>query len=157
MELPGETDKLSGATVPFSIAAGGAIAPNVILGGELWGTAASDPTVSVNGVSQTATGTTYGVVGLGPTIKYYVMPANVFFSATPSITRMTWSDDSTNDAYRTDWGFGLRASIGKEWQVFGGWGLGVAGVVDYASNKAQDVDGTWTSWGGGVVFSASFN
>ena len=156
-EYLGDSQKLSGAGGAFSIAAGGAVAPNVILGGELWGTAVSEPTLTVNGDSGTIPDTTYGVIGMGPTIKYYVMPANVFFSATPSVTRMTFSDDNSDGAYRTEWGFGLRTSIGKEWQVAGGWGLGVAGVLDYASNKDQDVDANWTTWGGGVVFSASFN
>jgi hypothetical protein len=153
----GTTAKVSGGGVGGAVSIGGALAPNLILGAETWGSSVFNPTISVGGSSDTAVDVTYDVSGLGPKITYYVMPANLYLSATPSFTRLTLTDTVTGDRSRTDWGFGLRAALGKEWWVGERWGIGLAGVLQYSSNKDSDGGPTWSTLGGGLVFSASYN
>jgi hypothetical protein len=154
----GDSMKMSGTGVGFSLAMGGAVAPNLILGGDLWLNTAMDPRLTVNGVSGTATDMQYNVVGIGPRLTYY-LPYNIYVSATPSLTRLTFADDESSGS--TQLGFGLRTSLGVEWSTGGNWGVGVAGVFHLASNKDRD-DGfgnppTWKTRGGGVVVSFSMN
>lgn len=150
--------KLSGPGVGFSFAVGGAVAPNVILGADLWMSTVPDPklTDTYTGESLTATDTQYNVVGFGPQLKYYITPVNLYFSATPSLTRMTFADTESDSGYHTNMGFGFRGAFGKEWIAGPSWGMGLAGVVQFATN--EDDDGfKWSTLGYGVVFSASMN
>jgi hypothetical protein len=152
----GDHAEISGGGAGFSLAAGGAVVPNLILGGELWGVSVDEPEISDAEGAGTLQDVTYSVYGFGPRVTWYVMPANVYFSVTPSITQLSLDYDDVDETSETDWGLGLRAAVGKEWFVSDRWGLGVAGVLHVASNE-DDADYKWRTWGGGVVFSASFN
>jgi hypothetical protein len=153
----GDTAKVSGTGGAMAVSMGGAVVPNLILGGQFWLTTVSDPTMTLNGSSATASDTTYTVYGFGPMLKYYWMPSNLYLSATPSLTRLSLRDEVTGSTGETEWGIGLRAALGKEWYVSRTLGLGLAGVLDVSSNKDTNGGPTWTSWGGGLVFSVSFN
>jgi hypothetical protein len=149
----GDSAEIRGAGLPLSFAIGGAVAPNLILGASFWSTVVADPTFEVNGVSADSSAT-YTTTGFGPMLTVYV-PGNVFVSLVPSLTRLTIEEgDSTA---RTQMGAGLRASIGKEWRIGYDWGLGVALVGHICSNKDSDGGPTWTTSGGGVVFTASYH
>lgn len=153
--------EVSGAGVTFGVGGGYAVVPNLIVGAQLWGTSVPDPDVRDDYYgSSTANDWTYGVVGVGPMVRYYFMPINLYLSATPSIARMTLHDDGNDDNYGTRWGPALRTAVGKEWFIANRWGMGVAGVLDFASNKDNESNvgaPTWKTVGGGVVFSVSFN
>jgi hypothetical protein len=81
----------------------------------------------------------------------------VYFSATPSFTRLSLYDAFSDTTDYSRWGLGLRAAVGKEWFVSPRWGLGLAGVLHLSSNEGGPGGPTWRTWGGGFAFSASFN
>ncbi len=147
--------KYSGPAGLISVGVGGAAAPNLIVGAQLWGSSVSDVRFTLNGQSETLTNVTYDVYGFGPMLKYYFMPANVYVAATPSIAQLSLSNDHSSD--ETRWGPALRLAVGKEWYASMHWGLGIAGVLHLASNKPEGGGPTWSTVGGGVVFSASYN
>ncbi len=139
----------------FALAVGGAvIVPNLIVGGQLWGSSVSDVRYTLDGQTETLHDVTYDVYGLGALLKYYYMPANVYIAATPSVAQLSLHNEAGSD--ETDWGPALRLAVGKEWYASQHWGLGVAGVVHLASNRHEGHE-TWRTVGGGVVFSASFD
>lgn len=153
----GVSREFNGVGGVASASIGGAIVPNLILGGEIWGTGAVDPHYSEYGLEEIRDGISYNVAGYGARLTYYVMPANVYFSATPSITRLSLYDPFSDTTDYSEWGFGLRAALGKEWFVSPRWGLGVAGVIHFSTNEGGPDGPSWRTWGGGVAFSASFN
>ena len=141
---------LSGAALPLSIAIGGAVAEDWILAGDLWG--AAGPSPSGTNWGRTA----YG--GVGFNVTHYFMPANVYLSLTPSFTSLVF-DTSQPFVDRAATGFGAKVAVGKEWWVGDHWGLGMALQGYFASNDGHgNATGTkWTTWGGGFVFSATYN
>jgi hypothetical protein len=154
----GQTARFSGPGVAISAALGGAVAPNFIVGGEVWAVAVSEPKYrDWDGSSFTIVDSTYSVYGLGPQLTWFKMPANVYFSITPSLTQLSLSDDYSDESEESRWGYGVRAAIGKEWLVSPEWGIGVAGVGHFSSNEGGEDGPTWTSWGAGLVFSAGFD
>ncbi len=114
-----------------------------------------DVRLTIDGESRTISDLTYQTYGIGPMVKYYFMPINVYVAATPSFGQLSLRDDQSSD--ETKWGPALRLALGKEWYASQRWGLGVAGVLHLASNKPEGGGPTWTTVGGGVVFSASYN
>lgn len=146
--------KLSGPAGSFGVAIGGEVSQNLILAGHLYSKAISDPKASANGGSVTLNDTSWSMVGIGPQLTYYFMPANVYLSGTIAATRLVVSANGT-DA-NSDWGVGARLALGKEWWVSDDWGLGLAGLVSWSSNKDQGAE-TISSWGLGLAFSATYN
>lgn len=143
-----------GASGGMGIVIGGAVAENLILAGDFWGTGM----LGRMGMMQNgATG--YGLGGVGLNVTYYLMPANVYFSASPSVTfrsSMVHFGDSTQVSSVA--GFGAKLSVGKEWWVGDHWGLGVAGQFFGSWNGTSGGGmGTWTTLAGGVAFSATYN
>jgi hypothetical protein len=141
---------LSGAALPLSIVIGGAVAEDWILAGDLWGAAGPSP-------SGWEWGTTV-LSGAGLNVTHYFMPANVFVSITPSFTALVIAN-GTGFVERTKTGFGGKLAVGKEWWVGDHWGLGVAAEGFFAANKdnGSGSTGSWTTFGGGIVFSATYN
>jgi hypothetical protein len=156
--LNGVSDKYSGTGAGYAVAVGGAVAPNLIIGGQVFGTSVASPEETVSGGgSGTLSNVTYGFTAVGPMIKYYFMPINLYVAATPAIGRISLSDDT--GSANTKWGPALRLAVGKEWYVAPQWGLGVSGILGFGSNEV-DVGGataTYKTVNGGVVFSVSFN
>jgi hypothetical protein len=150
---PSGASSVSGAALPFSIVIGGAVAEDWILAGDLW--AAAGPSPSGSSWGNTAFG------GLGFNVTHYFMPANVYISLTPSFTSLVFDTNQgyQNFADRAATGFGVKVAVGKEWWVSDHWGLGVAAQGYFAANKGNGIAaGTnWTTWGGGFVFSATYN
>jgi hypothetical protein len=148
--------RYSGPGGVYALAVGGAvIVPNLIVGGQLWGSSVSDVRFTLDGQSETLHDVTYSVYGLGALVKYYVEPANVYVAATPSVAQLSLQNDAGSD--ETEWGPALRLAVGKEWYASQHWGLGVAGVLHLASNRHEGSGPAWRTVGGGVVFSASFD
>jgi hypothetical protein len=63
---------------------------------------------------------------------------------------------------KSDLGFGVNASVGKEWWVSENWGVGAALQFMAATMKdhqvfAGDSKPTWTAIGFALLFSATFN
>ena len=140
----------SGWGVPMSFAVGWAVAEDWILAGDAWFLAA--PSTQVGPSSTTV------VSAIGLNLTRYLMPANVFLSVTPSLSVLSINDRDNVEVRRTDYGFGAKVAVAKEWWVGDHWGLGIAGSLFLAVNGDQGTGAsTWTSFGGGVAFSATFN
>jgi hypothetical protein len=147
---------ISGPAVPVGIAVGGAVSENWILAGEVWGSLAPSPKLTFGGSSSSADDSTVTVEGVGLALTHYFMPANVYLTLTPAITLL--SNRTGDTTASTDYGFGAKLAVGKEWWVGNHWGLGVGVQVLVAVNKDKGSNSpTWTTLGGGVTFSATYN
>jgi hypothetical protein len=146
---------ISGFAGTFGFAAGGALSENSILAFHLWDNVVTNPTVSSGSSSVSTTDATLSLIAIGPEYTRY-SASNVYFSITPSLTRATLTGNGTTSD--TNWGFGLRAALGKEWWVGDHWGLGVVGHLSFSVNQDSGSNApTWTSWGGTLAFSATYN
>jgi hypothetical protein len=149
--------ELSGTAGQFSISLGGAISPNFIIGGHLWGGSVSSPDVKVNGQSFSTTGSpTLSLSAIGVDLTYYFMPINIYLTATPSIGML--SIKANGQTFDTKNGFAIRLAAGKEWWVSDNWGLGFNVNFAHSSNEDQGTNPpTWSSNLFGVALSATFN
>ncbi len=141
----------SGGAVPLSVAGGASVVENWILGAELWALAA--PT------SRSGASSTLFISGIGPTVTHYFMPVNVFVTLTPALAVLSVTDNTLGVSDRTEYGFGLRLAVGKEWWVGDHWAAGVALMGFFSTNRDQGSGSrpTWTTFGWGVGLSATLN
>jgi hypothetical protein len=147
---------ISGPAGFFGLHAGGAIAEDLILAVHLYDGAIADPKASVAGQSATLSGATVAMVALGPELTWYLMPANVYLSATVALTKVTL--EVNGSSADTQAGFGAQLGIGKEWWVSSHWGLGLVGHASFSSNKDQGTNAsTISTLGFGLAFSATYN
>jgi hypothetical protein len=132
--VDGATLGYSGFGFTFGGALGGAVAPNLIVFGEIVGTTAFNADQSYAGSPQGVSGLDVTLLGVGPGIAYYIEPANVYLSGTLAFSKVsftnTYSQYPVND---TNWGVGASFSIGKEWWIGRRWAFGFAGQVQLAS------------------------
>lgn len=143
--------RMSGGGVDFAVTAGGAPRPNLIVGCQLVVVGVSSPRATLGGAVRRLSD--LAVVGMGPTLVYYLMPANVFLQVTPAIASVAVKSATTGVTARTRDGVGLFLGAGKEWIVNERWALGLAGHAFALSN--QDLGTTVRSSGYGLVLSAS--
>ena len=154
--LGGIDASMGGFAMPLGIAIGGAVAENVILAADLWGSLAFSPTLKLGPSSANPSDTSFSLSGLGLNFTYYFMPANVYLSVSPSMTFVSLS--TANVTTDTQIGFGAKIGIGKEWWVGDHWGLGVAGQFVFSINVDEGPNPpTWTSLGGCLAFTATYN
>jgi hypothetical protein len=118
--LDGTGEAAEGVSGQLGVAVGKAMSQDLVLAAHAWG-------VTSFGLSH---GTAYSLVGFGPNLTTYVMPANLFVSITPSAT-VLWLSQSGLQA-ETEWGFGGHVSAGKEWAVHGRWGVALLGYFAFA-------------------------
>ncbi|HVP66830.1 MAG TPA: hypothetical protein VMT17_06165 [Anaeromyxobacteraceae bacterium] len=147
---------VNGFSSQFGVAVGAAIVENLILAGDFWGAIAWAPSVTVSGGTANGGSVSSNLIGIGPHVTYYFMPANVYVSVTPSVTwvSLSYADQTAS----TKAGFGMKFALGKEWWVGSHWGLGIAGQFMFSLNEDQGTNPpTWTSFAGGVSFSATLN
>jgi hypothetical protein len=146
---------ISGAAATFGIAAGGAVAEDVILAFHFWDVVATNPTLSAGGATVNNADATLTIIAFGPQITTYSTD-DLYFSITPSLTRATLSSQGVDSS--TNWGFGARAALGKEWWVSDHWGLGLAAHFSLSINQDSGSNApTWTGWGATLAFSATYN
>lgn len=146
--------RLSGFAGTFGFSAGGALSENSILALHFWDAVVTDLSYSVGSTSGTASGT-LAVFGFGPEYTRYSQQ-NFYFSISPSLTRMSASSGSSSGD--TNWGFGVRAALGKEWWASDHWGLGLVAHLSMSINEDSGSNApTWTTWAMTVAFSATYN
>jgi len=159
--VQGSNFALKGGAVGFGVAVGGTVAPNLVIYGELAFLNVSDPTLTLDGSSGTVNGTSFDHLGVGPGVTYYFMPINLFLSASLLLGRVQVNDKNNDSFGQTDFGASIHLSVGKEWWVSPQWGLGasVQGLLarNHDSGVAPGGDGTFTSTGFVVAFSATYN
>jgi hypothetical protein len=147
---------ISGVGIPLGVAVGGAVIENFILAGDFWFASALSPSFEFGGQTATASDSSFSLGGVGLNLTYYFMPANVYVSFTPSIVMASLTVSGISGD--TEAGFGGKLGVGKEWWVGDHWGLGLAGQFFFGINKDKGTDPpTWTSLGGGLAFSATYN
>jgi len=106
---------LHGLAVVSGVAIGGALQENSILAAHFFNATIYNPTVSSGGFSSSTSDSSWAMFGFGPQYTYYFMPSNMYLSTTLGLTRMHSSTNSGSGD--SDWGFGMRLSLGKEWWV----------------------------------------
>lgn len=155
---------ISGIDGAFSAAIGGAVMENLIVAGELWAASATSPQVTLNDVTVSTTDdVSLNLAGIGPSVTYYLMPANVFASISPSLGRVTIKDGRDASSAATRLGFATRLAIGKEWWVARNLGIGIAGNLHLGVNQDELATDTsritfyWTTLAGGLAFSGTYN
>jgi hypothetical protein len=130
----GTTLSYSGFGFSFAGAIGGAVAPNLIIFGEVLGTTAFNADQTYGGVSQGLSGLDVTLLGVGPGVAYYIEPANVYLSSTLAFSTVSFTDTSSQYTVSdTNWGVGASFTVGKQWWIGGRWGFGFAGQVHLAS------------------------
>jgi hypothetical protein len=141
--------ELGGVAGTIGFAAGGALSEDVIMAFHVWDAAASNPSYS-NG--STLNGS-LALFGLGGELTLY-SKEDYYVSMSPSITRLTTvSGSSSSD---TNWGFGLRFAVGKEWWVSDHWALGLVGHASMSLNS-DSAGNNWRTAAVTMAFSATFN
>jgi len=100
--------------------------------------------------------------GVGPGVRYYLMPANVFVSATALISRLTTDngmpDDSRYGLRRVSgWGATGQLAVGKEWWVASQLGLGAMAEFGLGRLPGADIWLPYTMKMASVLASVSFN
>jgi hypothetical protein len=148
--------ELSGASGDINFAIGGMVTPNLAVHGTLWGWLVSSPDVKVDGTDAgTLDDYTVNMSAYGAGITYYFMPINIYVS--PSIGLAILSVEEGGTSASTDTGFAFDATVGKEWWVGDGWGIGVAGAFGWYSVPDGDIDEKWSGPGFAVRFTATMN
>ncbi|MBX3204974.1 MAG: hypothetical protein KF764_07885 [Labilithrix sp.] len=158
----GSRVEIGGLSTIASLLVGGAVVENLIIAGELWTMRAFEPDWKSNGaplgIDMSAT-----LSGVGANVSYYLVPANVFFSVTPSVGVLAIEDRRDRSGTRTKTGFSARMAIGKEWWVASHFGIGVAanGYLGINGDELRTEAATstfyWTTHGAGVSFTGSYN
>jgi len=151
---------VSGGGLELSIAAGGVVAPNLVVFGQIVGNSSIDPKIEIKGFGSGTANGSATVSGFGVGLAYYVMPANVYLSASLLATQLAVADENGDDVGKTDIGAGINLSAGKEWWVSDNWGLG--GALQFMAARMKDKGEagskpTWTSVGFALALSATFN
>lgn len=154
--LAGTSASMSGVAIPFGIVIGGAVTENFIIAGDLWGISAVTPKFTLGGQSATASSSSFGLGGIGLNLTYYFMPHNIYLSVTPSLVGLSLSGSGIS--YSSQAGFGAKVGVGKEWWVGDHWGIGLAAQFFLGINADTGANPpTWTTLGGGLAFSATYN
>jgi hypothetical protein len=148
------SDSVSGLSVDLDAAVGGALVENLILGGEVWASVMTNPTFSGPGFSTGTSNSSVDVYMVGPQLRYYFMPANIYLAGTIGLTVINLSDSGTSIS--TDVGWGTKAAIGKEWWISSRWAIGLAGRLVVAQNQNQ-AGATLTTVAATGAFTATFN
>jgi hypothetical protein len=144
----------------FGVALGGAVMPNLIIFGNLFGMTLTDPDFEIAGTPYGSVSGTTSFFGIGPGLAYYFDPYNVYISGTVAAMQFSANDSTTNATpYESEVGFGFQGMVGKEWWVTQDWGIGIAGEIIAATGMKDKNDPT-IKWGGNtfsLVFSATYN
>ncbi len=148
--------EMKGGSGTFGLVVGGALAENLILGADIWGTSAPSPTITVGSSSFSTTDVSFGLTGIGVNVTYYFMPANVYVSLSPSIASLSLTSGGVSASTKN--GFGMKMAVGKEWWAGDHWGLGAAAQFFFASNEDQGTNpSTFSTNAFAIAFSATYN
>jgi hypothetical protein len=119
----------SGLGLDMGVSLGGSIIENLALHADFNTTLLPNPTErSMGRKHEFNADIVFESMGLGAT--YYIMPVNIFVTASGGIGVLAFEDDY-GDSKDTAAGLALGGMVGKEWWVGTDWGLGLAGQVRY--------------------------
>jgi len=152
----GTTIDLSGFGLSSSLSLGGVVAENLALHGDFFGLAAVSPNASLNGEDLgEASDSSISLSGFGAGITYWVMPLNLYLSASLGLAKATIDIDG--DDADADWGLAVRALVGKEWWVAREWGVGVMAELTWANVPVDVEEGSASFLGFNIGLSLSYN
>jgi hypothetical protein len=150
----GITQAVNGVGAAYALSVSYGDRPGLMLGLESWGTAVYGPELETVAPSS-GSGLGFHAWGFGPRLRW-MSPAGVFVAATPSVTRVTLSDND-QAGFDWEWGLGLRLAAGKVWLVGERWTLGVAGAGQLSFNQqAEPASPRWRNLGLGLVMTAGW-
>ena len=155
-EFAGTKEKFKGGSGAANLAIGGVVATNLALHGTFFGWFSQNPDVTIGPISGEYGGDVTSS-GIGAGVTYYLMPSNVYLSATLGGSQLEFNP-SGGGTTSTDWGFAFDFNLGKEWWVSNNWALGLSGDVGFHDIPDASVNGA--DWGGynfAILFSATFN
>ena len=145
-----------GDTVAASLAIGGVVASNLTLHGTLFGWFSQNPDLVIGPIAGDYAGDVT-LSGTGAGVTYYLMPSNVYVSATLGGGQVEFAQ-SGGGTTSTDWGFAFDFIVGKEWWVSDNWALGLSGDVGFHNVPDASVSGlNWSGHNFAILFSATFN
>jgi hypothetical protein len=148
---------LSGGAGQLGLVGGWAVAPRLIITGELLGHSILGPDLEVDGdVMETDDDeVTWAIsyAGLGAT---YYFQSNAYLAGSAGVLLMTLDTDDT-DEERTELGGAGKLAVGYEWWVASEFGLGVA--LEFLAGAVPDGenDVTWGVATLGLALSATYN
>jgi hypothetical protein len=156
----GMDETVSGAGMAMNLAFGAAVAPNLVIFGEMTVSSALEPNYEGGGTSAQMNSVNVSMVGIGPGIAYYLEGPNLYLSGSlsfPQVSVDNNSSSSSDSTEVTEFGIGTNLLVGKEWWVSSNWGLGIAGMFQIASMKMKDYDDRMSAFATSVLFSATYN
>jgi hypothetical protein len=153
--------EISGTTALLDLSAGYAITPNLVIFGAFSESFAGSPTYDRVFLADLE------LRGVGPGVRYYVMPVNFFFEGAALVSRVDYHDTFPADTryginQTSEWRPVWRAAVGREWWIAANWGLGLACQAFYGSlpSKLPSTGESADSYkvkGLSLVLAASFN
>lgn len=142
----------SGVGLDMGVSLGGSIIENLALHADFNTTLLPNPTERTMGRKHEFNADiVFESMGIGAT--YYIMPVNIFVTASGGIGVLAFEDDY-GDSKDTAAGLALGGMVGKEWWVGTDWGLGLAGQVRYIRVRDYLVDRERLN---GIAFSLLFS
>ena len=152
----GNKTEASGPGGGASISVGAMVFPNLALHADIFVANMVTPSVRRNGQDLgQAEDTEISLGGAGLGLTYYLMPANVYFSA--SIAYAWTTLRIGNVQVESDPGLGLQALVAKEFWVGSRWSLGPALQLIHANVPTQGAGSSGSFRAVNLLFSASFN
>ena len=149
---------LDGLGSEFSMKLGGAIIENFILHMNLVTKNIKNITISENGAAPVPVrGITLVESIFTGGFTYYLMPENVYISATAGVSTFAMVD--LPNVAQTERGVNIYIEVGKEWWISKNWGFGLAGTYTHANISSQSNLGVELidSNGFSLLFSTTFN
>jgi hypothetical protein len=154
-------DAISGGARSLDLSAGYAVAGSLVLFGAFYEIFAPNPSFSRVPLADLE------LHGVGPGVRYYLPPFNVFFEGALLVSRIGYHDNFPGDGKygvneTSDWRPTARASVGWEGWVSASWGLGIAceGLIGRLPSRLRPTDDSGPSYtvkGLSLLLSASFN
>jgi hypothetical protein len=135
----GGTSQASGGAGMLGIAAGGAIAEDVVLYGEVWGMVAANPTIRAPGSASYLLDGSLNYGGAGVGLGTFLMPANVFLGVSLDVTRLGVTNyDGTRTS--SDLGLAVTATLGRQWWFSRHGALGLSVTLVGGGNRDDNND-----------------
>lgn len=94
-----------------------------------------------------------GMFAVGPSVGYF-LAENLYASATLAAARIEISHGDSG--YGSDTGYGVNAQLGQGWRVSERWAFGIAAQL-FVGSIPDPNTGSWTTYGGMLAFSGTYN
>lgn len=156
--LAAPTGEAQGASFQGDFAAGWAIKPGLVIGGQVYIEQVANPKVTIGGQSYSANVSVGTLTMFGPFIDWYPNAHKGFhFGGMLGVSRITMKDNSNTQLNNEPVGGGGMAFVGYEWWVGKQWAVGLMGQFAGASmnDSSSNIRHTWTS--GGLALSVTYN